>query len=84
MILIRHIPPTYVLQQEQNRSSIALRPRKTKTENVSLLCLFTKLSDSQTVQDVVTSPGARKWKDAMDEEYNSLIRNKTWSLVIFL
>ena len=39
------------------------------------------LTEPQTFEEAQASPDAAKWRKAMDEEYDSLIENKTWSLV---
>lgn len=36
--------------------------------------------EPQTYQQAIDSPDASKWKQAMDEEYQSLLENKTWKL----
>lgn len=49
------------------------------------LYLFTDTTDPQTVVQALLSPKlsaeATEWKRAMDEEYNSLMKNKTWRLI---
>lgn len=68
---------TSLLQNQDKK--MTLRPRKKANEN-SLFCLFTNLSDPQSVEEAMSSPHAAEWKKAMDEEYNSLMKNNTWSL----
>jgi Reverse transcriptase (RNA-dependent DNA polymerase)/Integrase core domain len=38
------------------------------------------ISEPQTYEEACNSDYAMQWKQAMDEEYNSLIQNDTWSL----
>lgn len=42
------------------------------------------LSDSFTVTEILFSVDAERWKLVMDEEYNLLIKNGTWSFADFL
>lgn len=56
------------------------RQNKPQHDKQGLLCLFTELTDPQTVDEALTSPQASEWKKAMDEEYASLMKNKTWTL----
>lgn len=44
------------------------------------MCFFIDFTDPQTVEEALSSQQANGWKTAMHEEYNSLIKNKTWSL----
>ncbi|XP_062529208.1 uncharacterized protein LOC105841774 isoform X3 [Bombyx mori] len=75
--------PPYPIRQDYS-SSITLRQRNkqcdTQDGKTSLLCLYSDLTDPQTVEEVLTSSQAAEWKRAMDEEYSSLMKNKTWSL----
>lgn len=83
--------PTYVPEEslgiETPIRKINLRPRKPvqlNTENehdVSYFCPAFDLNEPQTVEDALSSPHADQWKMAMQEEYDSLIKNETWSLV---
>ncbi|GBP64177.1 Retrovirus-related Pol polyprotein from transposon TNT 1-94 [Eumeta japonica] len=63
-------------------SMILTLNKQTEVQNPkkSLLCLFTDLTDPQTVEEALASPQAADWKQAMNEEYASLMKNKTWSL----
>ncbi|XP_046977607.1 uncharacterized protein LOC124543428 [Vanessa cardui] len=36
--------------------------------------------DLITVEDALSGPNAKQWKEAMDEEYKSLIENNTWEI----
>lgn len=59
-----------------------LRPRdKGGKVKKSLFCLYTSCSDPQTVEEALSSSQAKEWKNAMDEEFNSLMKNGTWELV---
>ncbi|GBP97192.1 Retrovirus-related Pol polyprotein from transposon TNT 1-94 [Eumeta japonica] len=78
--------PPYPMKQDYE-SNITLRStrsqnKQTEVQNPkkSLLCLFTDLTDPQTVEEALASPQAADWKQAMNEEYASLMKNKTWSL----
>ena len=36
--------------------------------------------DPKTIRDIVNLPNSKEWKDALQAEYNSLIKNRTWVL----
>lgn len=67
--------------------NINLRPRRpvkyaeSDEHDVSYFCPILDLNDPQTLDEALSSPHADHWKEAMQEEYNSLMKNKTWSLV---
>lgn len=75
--------PSYPIRQDYN-TNITLRSMRSQNKcndaQNGLLCMFTNLTDPQTVEEALASPQATEWKRAMDEEYNSLIKNKTWTL----
>ncbi|CAH2083649.1 unnamed protein product [Euphydryas editha] len=79
-----YVPPRYVNSQYQQ--NITLRPRNrtkrnnTVTDENSMYCLLSSFSDPQTVEEALSSPYVKEWRQAMDEEYNSLMKNNTWSL----
>ena len=43
--------------------------------------LISDIDEPRNVEEALSSVHAKQWKDAMDSEHSSLIRNKTWSLV---
>jgi hypothetical protein len=52
------------------------------TEESSIANLSTKeIKEPTNFQSAISGPDSAKWKAAMDEEYQSLMVNKTWSLV---
>lgn len=78
--------PPYAIRQD-SKSNVTLRstrlknkPNEAGNDKMGLLCLFTDLTDPQTVEEALASPQATEWKRAMDEEYSSLMKNKTWTL----
>lgn len=42
---------------------------------------FVSVREPKSYQMAVQSDESAKWKEAMDDEYNSLIVNRTWKLV---
>lgn len=78
-----YVPPRWVQSEDQQRN-ITLRPRNirniTDTDEDSMFCFLSSFSDPQTIEEALSSPYAKQWRQAMDEEYNSLIKNNTWSL----
>lgn len=78
---VTYSPPCKL--QQTTRSNINLRPRDKlhkQNDRSTYLCLFTNLTDPQTVEEALSSPQAVEWKNAMDEEFSSLIKNDTWML----
>lgn len=77
-------PPRQACKSQNYVRNMTLRPRskveKQSSEN-NLCCLYTNLSDPQSVQEALSSPQAEHWRKAMDQEYYSLMKNNTWSLV---
>lgn len=78
--------PPYPIRQDYN-SNVTLRSARSQAKQdeaqngkMGLLCLFTDLTDPQTVEQALASPQATEWKRAMDEEHTSLMKNKTWIL----
>lgn len=67
--------------------NINLRPRRAvqyaerDEHDVSYFCPIINLSDPQTLDEALSSSHADQWREAMQEEYESLIKNGTWSLV---
>lgn len=43
--------------------------------------LVTIADDPKTFEQAISEKDSCEWKNAMDEEYNSLIKNGTWKLV---
>ena len=43
-----------------------------------------QLTKPQTYEQATSSPEANKWKEAMNNKYASLIKNKTWDLMDLL
>ena len=70
--------------QNTNRSNITLRPRheECKQNKNSFLCLFTNYNNPQTVEETFSSQQAAEWKRVMNEEYESLIKNKTYLFLL--
>lgn len=76
-------PPRHIQSSESPYSNITLRPRNRggSSNNTGMLCFYTSLSDPQTVEEALSSSEANEWRQAMDEEINSLLKNETWELV---
>lgn len=53
--------------------------RKHNTQVGNLMCV-TQVRDPLTVTEALSSPNAIQWKEAMDEEYKSLLNNNTWEI----
>ncbi|XP_071683516.1 uncharacterized protein [Lolium perenne] len=66
-----------VQQQNVRRSTRSRQPRK-YTDGTVPWCLLSTVAEPQNVQSELAIP---QWKEAMDEEYGALMRNKTWKLV---
>lgn len=69
--------------QEENQRRYPVRERKPKIDpdmyyyaNVA-----EALGDPMTRSEALSRPDAEEWKKAMDEEYESLMKNGTWTLV---
>lgn len=75
-------PPVVSPAPEQflprTRSQAGIRKPKVYTDGTILYGLFTSTGEPQTVEEAL---GDKKWKEAMDIEYNALMKNNTWYLV---
>lgn len=60
-------------------SRITLRSHNKKRQDNNFMC-FMATSDPSTVEEALSGPYAIQWKEAMNEEYKSLIENNTWEL----
>ena len=64
-----------------------LRYRETETVNVVREeCLVTDsliadIDEPRTLKQALSSPNSVQWKEAMNSEYSSLLKNETWDLV---
>lgn len=63
---------------QQRRSE---RNKKTKEYEDYILYHSELLTDPCSFQEAMKSSEKLKWKEAMDEEYQSLVKNKVWELV---
>lgn len=58
-----------------------LRSRKNNREASIAEALAVTMDEPCSYREAISSPNAERWKRAMDEEYNSLIKNHTWEIV---
>lgn len=58
-----------------------LRPRSASTSDDNVDSAMLAIYEPQNFDDAMKSPEKEKWLEAMREEYASLIKNKTWTLV---
>lgn len=70
--------------RRSQRSNIGRGPNWYQSQNFSRLLLSSgkiKISDPKTVKQATSGQYSEQWKDAMNREYDSLIKNGTWILV---
>lgn len=75
--------PAHVQQQIEN-VPINERPITrsiTRSNNPTAFIAMTGMYDPVTVRDAMVSENSANWKTAMNDEFNLLIENRTWSLV---
>lgn len=75
-----YCPPAYLKYSQVNQSNVTLRPRNKNNNDQGLLCLLNNSLIPETVEQALSSPYAEEWKKAMDDEYESLLSNETWTL----
>ena len=46
--------------------------------------MLVKIEEPTTIKDTLSSSHSKEWKLAADQEYSSLMKNKTWELVKLL
>lgn len=78
-----YVPP--ISSQELPQSTITLRPRNRPHKNEensqpSYFCPVGNLRDPDSVKEALSSENAENWKLAMDDEFQSLLKNNTWKL----
>jgi hypothetical protein len=66
--------------QKQIESDLRSYWKSNNEETMSIAFINIATTEPQTYQQAIESLEAKKWKMAMDEEYNSLIENNTWKL----
>ena len=64
-----------MLRQEEDSSEL------TSSDEEEVNIIEENEEEPNTYEEAMSSPEAREWKSAMDEEYESLVKNKTWALV---
>lgn len=72
--------PTFTTRAMVN--SEADRPVTRSLRNLlNFHVVFSVFEEPESYQDAVNGDDSKKWKNAMQEEFNSLIKNDTWELV---
>lgn len=66
---------------ENNILNTRLRNRRDSENALVAMALIAVGDEPQTYQEAIESPDSKKWKHAMQEEYDSLQQNHTWELV---
>ena len=79
------VKPTYeetFMDKVKNIGTVRNRklPLKLREEN-AYLTLTVDVDEPRTVQEAITSSYSSEWCEAMEDEYRSLLKNKTWELV---
>jgi hypothetical protein len=77
---VQEAAPSDALQQNHPvpRLRHGIRKAKTYTDGTVRYACLTGSGEPSSLEEAL---GNDKWKHAMDEEYNTLIKNKTWHLV---
>ncbi|KAJ0179561.1 hypothetical protein K1T71_005273 [Dendrolimus kikuchii] len=60
--------------------TLSLRPNQRQLRQDNNFLCVTQFSDPLTVEEALSGPDAQHWREAMDEEYKSLMENNTWEL----
>lgn len=55
--------------------------KSTKFHDEAAYAYFTEVADPSSVSEALSSTDASHWRQAMESEYSSLMKNKTWILV---
>ena len=74
--------PKYNARYEEFRKSIGLTALIEDFKSRHSSALFTESFEPQSYKDALNSENADKWLLAFKEEYDSLIENQTWQLVL--
>lgn len=68
----------YDSENEYVRSGITLRSHQRQNKQANNFMCLMAIPDPLTVNEALSGPNAKEWKEAMDEEYKSLLENDTW------
>lgn len=71
-------------EEKNRRSRIQVKPPLRFDEEFGYYCIYCNYCDALTpadFQEATTCNEAMKWKEAMDKEMDSLMKNNTWTLV---
>ena len=73
-------PHKYTARYKEFRRSLGLTATINEFKNSHFSALFTESFEPQSYKEALKSDKVEKWMEAFEEEYNSLIENKTWKL----
>ena len=74
--------PTETSEQVTRRYPLRVRePKKIWPALQSVVSSYVELYEPTDFKDAISSPEAHLWREAVNEEYASLMKNETWSLV---
>lgn len=63
------------------RKSRRLEGKKPSTNVPRVLTIQDKIPEPKSYRQALEGPHAKEWQEAMDEEYQSLLSNSTWTLI---
>jgi hypothetical protein len=76
-----HSPGTSFLRKSQRSSKGTWHSTKFHDETAYAYAFLTQVADPSSISEALSSEDASQWRQAMETEYNSLIKNNTWILV---
>ena len=72
------VPPLTTVSRVMTRLQKGIRNPKVRTDGTIRYGMLCITGEPARLEDALGDP---RWKNAMDEEYSALMRNKTWHLV---
>ena len=69
------------MEEAQNLGPTKQRRKPSRFEDDNCLFVSPEIDEPKTVQEALKGEQSSQWREAMESEYNSLLRNNEWDLV---
>ena len=69
------------MEEVQNLGPTRQRRKPSRFEDDNWIFVSSEIDEPNTVQEALKGEQSSQWREAMESEYNSLLKNNTWDLV---